>query len=300
MAITAPAQDVGVRRAVIYCGLSGDAARRKAFADSIEKLYAGLTAHHGFKAENVRVHFGEATTEADGPALKSSGEPLTREAFLKSAAALTQAAPAEDAAWIFVFGHAHYDGKQSWLNIAGPDISHVEFAKAFAGLHAKEQVFFITSPASGFYIKPLAAPGRIVITATEPDFEVNETAYPHKLAIALGDPPEFGEMDVDADGRLSLLDIYLWTARAVAQEYATADLLATEHARLDDNGDGRASEVQLAYLPEELGGRRRGGRRRTPPANAGDGELARRLRLYYPASPPAPDTIESPADDNPN
>jgi hypothetical protein len=108
---------------------------------------------------------------------------------------------------------------------------------------------------SGLFLKPLASPGRVVITATEPDLEVNEPIFPHKLAKGLDDPPPFVELDRDTDGRLSLLDLYLWTAREVAQEYAMGELLATEHALLDDTADGRGTEIQIDYLPEELGGR---------------------------------------------
>jgi hypothetical protein len=158
----------------------------------------------------------------------------------------------------------------------------------FAGVRCREQAFFLTQSASGFYLKPLALPGRIVIAATEPDLEVNETYFPHKLALALAESRPFSDMDLDRDGRLSLLDAYLWTAREVALEYATPELLATEHAQLDDSGDGRGSELQADFLPEELGGRLRAGGD-VPQITAGDGALARRMFLPFPPSPPAPD-----------
>jgi hypothetical protein len=68
-----------------------------------------------------------------------------------------------DALWVFVLGHGHYDARQSWLNLPGPDISHVEFGQLFAKVACQEQVFFITTPCSGFFIKQLSQPGRIVI-----------------------------------------------------------------------------------------------------------------------------------------
>jgi hypothetical protein len=124
-----------------------------------------------------------------------------------------------------------------------------------------------------------------VITATEADREVNETIFPHKLAVALAEPPAFAEFDIDEDGQISLLDAYLWSARETAQVYATDMLLATEHAQIDDNGDGRGTELQVDFLPEELGGRP-GGQRQSPPAPPRDGTLARQLFLVYPPSPP--------------
>jgi hypothetical protein len=281
-------QPAGVRRALILCGLAGDPPHRKQFADSIELLYGGLTTHHGFAAENVTLLWGDEPQEMDGPALKSSGSVLSRETLDAAVQNLTGKLQPDDTLWLFVFGHAHYDGRNSWLNIAGDDIHQGDFSKLLAGLKCREQVFFITTAASGFYTKPLAAPGRIVITATEPDLEVNETILPHKLCRALGQaPPSYGELDVDRDWRLTLLDVFLYAARETASEYQAGMLLATEHALIDDNGDGRGTELQINYLSEELGGRLRAGQDWPAPPK-GDGALARRILLAYPPSPPVP------------
>jgi hypothetical protein len=279
----------GFRRALIVCGLPGDEEHRKLFAETVELLYSGLVDHHGFAAGEVRVLWGDEASESDGPAVRSSRGPTTRETITAAAQELRDALTPDDALWVFVLGHAHYDGRYVWLNISGPDIQQLEFGKLFEGLPAREQVFFITTSCSGFYLKPLARPGRIVIAATEPDLEVNETLFPHKLAIALGSPPPYEELEFDKDGRLTLLDVYLWTTRQVAQEYVTGELLATEHAQLDDNGDGRGAEIQIDYLPEELGGRLKAGQE--PARPKADGEKAIEIVLSWPvagADSPAP------------
>jgi hypothetical protein len=281
-------QPAGVRRALILCGLPGDELHRKQFADSIELLYTGLTTHHGFAAENVSLLWGDEPNEKDGPAVKSSRGVLTRESLEAELQALAGRLQPDDSLWVFVFGHAHYDGRYSWLNVSGPDLHQTDFARQCADLRCREQVFFITTAASGFYLKALGAPGRIVISATEPDLEVNETLFGHKLARALGpSPPPYGELDVDRDWRLTLLDVFLWCARSTAQDYAIGELLATEHALLDDTGDGRGTEIQVHYLPEELGGRLRAGSD-WPAPPGGDGAIARRILLAYPPSPPVP------------
>src|SRR5207244_11850193 len=112
-----------------------------------------------------------------------------RAAIAKDVKTLRTALQPDDSLWVFVMGHAHYDGRYSWLNIAGDDLQQLEFGRLFEGLRCREQVFFMTTAASGFFLKPLAAPGRVVISATEPDLEINETLLPHKLANALGAPP---------------------------------------------------------------------------------------------------------------
>jgi hypothetical protein len=282
------ASAAGARHALIVCGLAGDAAHRELFASTIERFYAALTTHHGFAPERVSVLWSEPKTPDDGPALSASSGPATREALAETAAKINARLQPQDALWVFVVGHAHYDGKISWLNLPGPDLNNVEFGSLFSATACHEQVFFLTTAASGFFIRPLSKPGRIIITATEADREVNETIFPHKLAAALAEPPPFLEFDLDGDGRLSLLDAYLWATQATAQDYATEMLLATEHANLDDNGDGRGTELQASFLPEELGGRRTADRK--PPAFvSGDGALAKRLLLNHPPSPPTPE-----------
>lgn len=278
-------------KALIVCGLPGDAEHRKLFAETVEKLYAGLTTRLGFAPERVTVLFSDETTEKDGPALRSSGGPATREKLTETVSDIATTLKPDDSLWVFVLGHAHFDGRFSWLNLPGPDINQVELGKLFAAVTCRQQVFFVTTPVSGYFVKPLAARGRIVIAATEADAEVNETVFPLKLATALADPPVMQEFDVDGDGRPTLLDAYLLSARETAQEYASGELLATEHSLLDDDGDGRGSEVQLDYLSEELGGRVRAGRKKPQPRTA-DGALARSILL---PAPPAtkPDATSS-------
>ena len=165
----------------------------------------------------------------------------------------------DDTLWVIVLGHGHYDGRHSHLNIPGPDPDEREFARLFEGLKAREQVYWITTSASGFFLKPLAAGGRIVITATEPDQEVNETLFPLSLADVLAAPPD--GIDRDKDGQISVFELYLAVVADVMKRYVDAEDLPTEHARLDDDGDGRGREIQEDYLPPELGGRSSPGRR---------------------------------------
>ena len=286
IAQTPGADPAQIRRALIVCGLPGDAEHRQLFADTIETLYAALTSRHGFAAERIATLFSGETTDKDGPALKPNRGPATREALAEAAAALEKEIGPDDALWVFAFGHAHFDGRASWLNLPGPDVNHTEFGKLVAGIRCREQAFFVTSPASGYFVKPLSASGRVVIVATEADLEVNETLFPHKFVKLLAEPPALAEFDVDGDGRATLVDAFLGAARDVAQEYASGQLLATEHALLDDNGDGRATELQRDYLTEELGGRLRPGRGKPAP-KAGDGALARQLLLPVPLMAPA-------------
>ena len=274
----------GARHALILCGHPGDEEHRALFAESIERLHKALTEQYEFGADNVRVLFAEGPMDEDGAAVSGS-KPCTREEITTAAAELMSRVGPADVLWVVAMGHAHYDGRKSWLNLPGSDIASDEFAGLFEGAAAGEQVFWITTSVSGFFIKPLSAKGRIVITATEPDLEVNETLFPHALATVLEEPPAIAEYDADGDRLITVFDAYVAVVRNVMQQYADQMALPTEHALLDDNGDGRGTELQIDYLPQELGGRTVTVRPVIP--TGADGYLAART-LLKPLPPPAP------------
>ena len=199
------------------------------------------------------MRFGVTSEPGDGPALAGARGLSDREGIAADVGEIRKRLRPEDTLWVIVMGHSHYDGRHSHLNIPGPDLDERAFAKLFDGIKAREQVFMIGTPASGFFLKPLAAGSRIVITATEADQEVNETLFPVALADVLAAPPE--GTDRDKDGKISVFELYLSVVANVMKQYVDAENLATEHAKLDDNGDGHGSELQECYLPPDLGGR---------------------------------------------
>lgn len=289
-------QPAGTKRALILCGHPGDSDHRKTFAETIEKLRKALVERYEFPEGEIRVQFGALVAEAEGPVVSGVRGGATREEIEAEVADLRKAVRPEDTLWVIVMGHSHYDGRHSQFNIPGPDINEQELAKLFAGLEAREQVFFLTIPASGFYIKPMSAKGRVIITATEPDLEVNETYFPHALAEVLASPPAAQEFDVDRDGRLTLFDLYITVARNIAQKFVDDELLPTEHALLDDNGDGRGTELQLDYLTVPQGGRAKpGSKRPAPPRETADGAFAIQIVLPAGAEKPA-EPVATPAE----
>ncbi len=277
-----PATSGTTRRALIVCGLPGDDEHRKLFAATVEKLHQALVGRYGFAASEVMVRFGARSQPGDGPALAGARGLSDREGIAADVDEMRKRLAPEDTLWVIVLGHTHYDGRHSHLNIPGPDLDEREFARLFSGLKAREQVFFITTPASGFFLKPLAATGRIVITATEADQEVNETFFPHALAETLANPSE--AIDRDKDGKVSVLELYLAVVTAVMKQFVSEENLPTEHAKLEDNGDGHGSEIQENYLPSELGGR--AGKNPEPKINAkDDGFVASKTPVNPPIVP---------------
>ena len=135
--------------------------------------------------------------------------------------------------WLVLLGHGTFDGKLAKVNLRGPDLSADDL---FAWLQPFKRPLAIIdcTSASAPFLAKLSAPGRVVITATRSGYEENYARFGKFLAESIADP----QADLDKDGQTSLLEAFLMASRRVAEFYDSAGRLATEHALLDDNGDG--------------------------------------------------------------
>jgi len=135
--------------------------------------------------------------------------------------------------WLVLIGHGTWDGKQARFNLRGPDFTAGELA-AWLQPVRRPVVVVNTASASAPFLMALAATNRVVITATRSGDELNYARFGEHLAPALTDPAS----DLDKDGQTSLLEAFLTASARVAEFYKTEGRLATEHALVDDNGDG--------------------------------------------------------------
>ncbi len=135
--------------------------------------------------------------------------------------------------WLVFIGHGTFDGRLAKFNLRGPDISATDLAAALTPCVRPMAVINCAS-ASGPFINALSAPGRAIITATRSGNEVNATRFGGYFSRVIADPAA----DLDKDGQTSLLEAFLFASRQIEQFYKEAGRLATEHALLDDNGDG--------------------------------------------------------------
>ena len=135
--------------------------------------------------------------------------------------------------WIVLLGHGTFDGKEAKFNLVGPDLAVSDLADWLKPVR-RPLAIVDTSSASGAFIKKLSAPGRVIVTATRSGSEENYARFGDYLAAAIIDPLA----DLDRDGQISLLEAFLAASHKVAEFYRSEGRLATEHALLDDNGDG--------------------------------------------------------------
>lgn len=173
---------------------------------------------------------------------------LGREATPTAANANTDAAMLRDAIaaetapelWVVLIGHGTFDGRVAKFNMQGPDFTDTDLAGWLAA-YPGELTLINTASASGSFIREVSKPGRVVITATKNEAEVFFTRFGRFFAEAVGGSPE---ADLDNDQQISLLESFIFASKRVELFYRDDRRLATEHAILDDNGDGLGSRAE--------------------------------------------------------
>ncbi|HEX6057735.1 MAG TPA: hypothetical protein VFZ11_01865 [Gemmatimonadaceae bacterium] len=265
---TLPAQGPGPRaqgpsalHLLVVTGAGGEPRYADAFHESGAAIVEAAVERFGAAKEDV-VLLGERPERAPGVVKgKSSKANVTAEL-----ARLASRSKAGDRVLVVLVGHGSHQGGVTRFNIPGPDLTDRELAAALDALEGRTVGVVVATSASGEMVKTLSGPGRVVVTATKSGFEGNESIFARHFARAWT-----GEgADVDKDGRVSLLEAFDFARREVAREYERDGRLLTEHAVLDDDGDGVGTAA--------------------PDGRSGDGALARRLHFAAAPAPAAGDT----------
>jgi hypothetical protein len=197
----------------------------------------GAPGEERFESEFVRwADLWAAASEEAGArhlviGLESAGELSDRERLHDILLAENTTSAAE--LWLVLIGHGTFDGKEARFNLRGPDLSATDLAEWLKPFERPVAIMNCSS-ASGPFINKLSGPDRVIITATRSGYEESYARFGGYLAEAIASP----EADLDKDGQTSALEAFLVASRRTAEFYEAEGRLATEHALLDDNGDG--------------------------------------------------------------
>ncbi|MXY32442.1 MAG: hypothetical protein F4179_06870 [Gammaproteobacteria bacterium] len=253
---------------VVVSGASGAAEFRERFHQWGLTVVQAAVDRHGLDPADViwLAERPEMDPLIDGPSRRENIEAALGE--------LSERAGPNDAVMIVLIGHGTSSGGESRFNVPGRDLSATDFAFLVERFGARNVVFVNTASASGAFISEISGPNRTVITATRSPREGNATRFAGFFADAFA-----GEVaDTDKDERVSVLEAFAYARREVERSFEEEGLLATEHALLDDNGDGVGSGFEEE---DDLDGAlartvflSRGGGRVTDAEIAADPELA--------------------------
>ena len=213
---------------LIVSGLGGEDQYEELFLDWGTRLAAAVES----SAASVRLLAQDpgASEQIVGPSRKDN--------VMATLDSIASAAAAGDQVVVVLIGHGSFEQGVSRINLPGPDMTDADFAVAFEGLAEQQLVFVNTASASGGFVATVSAPGRTVLTATKTGGERNQTRFAGFFVEAL----ESDAADQDKNGRISTLEAFQYARRLTLRTYEDDNKLATEHALLDDNGDGKGSE----------------------------------------------------------
>jgi len=213
------------RYVVVISGASGEPAYAKQFQQWTSALQVALLERFGFSKNRVKLLVEKPTDPTVAPA--------TADEVKKLFASLRTELNPDSVLFVFLIGHGSFD-KEAKFNLVGPDLSASEYNNLLSALPTQRIVLFNMASASGEFIKPLAARGRVIVTATRSGQENNAVRFMEYFLAAL----KANDADADQDGHISVLEAFNYANRLTAEFYTRAGRLATEHALLEDNGDG--------------------------------------------------------------
>ncbi len=217
---------------LVVTGLSGEPSFAASFATAGGALVEAASGPWGVPDSAVTWLAEDPSRDPD----RISGR-ATKAALDTAFHHLVQHSTPGDVIAIFLIGHGSGGGVESRLSLPGPDPTAADYGHWLDLLTGRTVVAVVAASASGDFLRVLSRPGRIVITATRSASERNESLFASRFAHGLASL----EADADKDGKVSVLEAFLYAQREVAAAYAKDKRLQTEHAQLDDNGDGQGS-----------------------------------------------------------
>lgn len=173
-----------------------------------------------------------------GPPESKSSEREDRDILRETLAAFEIDPP--ETLWIVFIGHGTFDGKKAKFNLRGTDITATDLAEQLTPLSCRTAIVNCAS-ASAPFVNRLSGSNRVVVSATQSGYEYNFARFGGYLSIAIGE----ASADLDKDGQTSLLEAWLAAAKQTQESYDSESQLATEHALLDDNGDGKGTPADF-------------------------------------------------------
>lgn len=236
---------------LVVSGIGGIDDYRQQFARQSRQLQqAALDA--GILRDNIVI----LAAQADDPDYR----PADKQTLLRAIREIGARAAPEDRVFVILIGHGNARGASAVFNLPGPDISADELGAALDELGERQLVIVNTASASGPFVRRLSGSNRVVMTATASAQEFQAPLFGGFFVSAFVS----GGADRDKDERISMLEAFEFARSEVRRSYDRSKRLLTEHALLDDNGDGEGSLEPGEYQA--------------------DGALANRVYLQQPPS----------------
>jgi hypothetical protein len=148
--------------------------------------------------------------------------------------------PGSDPLWLVMIGHGTFDGRDAKFNLTGDDVSAADVAGWLTPLK-REVIVLNFAAGSGAFVKPLAGAQRVIVSSTKGGDELSFPRFGQHFTQAITGK---ATADLDQDQQVSVLEAFLYAAKKVDDFYATDQRIPTEHALIEDNGDGSGTRSE--------------------------------------------------------
>jgi len=223
----------GDNYALVVTGASGGDPYAAKYTSWREAFVSTLRSKFGYPDDHVIV-----MAERPGAGIRSATRDEVRRTLLDLRGRLTK----DDQLVVLLIGHGTTAdgsrGEDAKFNLVGPDLKASEWADLLKPL-ASRVVFVDTTAASYPFLHHLAAPNRIVVTATDSTAQTFETVFGELFIRAFEDP----SADADKSGRVSLFEAFTYASAATRVWYEQRGQLPTERPLIDDDGDAVGHEA---------------------------------------------------------
>lgn len=226
--LTAAPAAAAERYALIVSGANGEESYADQYARWRQQTVTALLEKLAFDDTKILTLFdgGDAAHAATAAGVRRSLESIRAQMR------------ADDLLFVLLIGHGSFDGTDAKFNLVGPDLSSVEWAALLKPLPG--QVVIVNTTSASFpFLERLAAPRRVVVTSTDSVAQRFDTVFPEYFIRALTD----ATADLDKNGRVSVWEAFAGASMGTRRYYTQRGQLATEHALIDDNGDGVGREA---------------------------------------------------------
>jgi hypothetical protein len=217
---------------LIVSGIGGEQRNIDLFFELGRSLSETARTKHGVAPDNI-VYL------AEDPARNSAliAGRSDKETIEKELRRIASVARPGDHVVIVLIGHGSSQGADGKFNMPGPDLGAADFKLLLEPFAAQRLAFINLSSGSGDFIPVLSGPNRVIVTATKTGFERNEPHFPKYFVQAFSQDVA----DADKDGRVSVWEAFDYANKEVKRFYEDDGRLLTEHAMLDDDGDGKGT-----------------------------------------------------------
>lgn len=168
----------------------------------------------------------------------------TRDGVEKAFADIAARARPNEGVVVLLIGHGSFNGTDAAFNLPGPDLTVADWSRLLGKLSAQRVAFVNTTSSSGAFLPAIAAPGRVVVTATKTGGERNETLFPEFFVGAFND----NSADRDRNGHVSIGEAFEYAKAKVVQAFQQKGNLLTEHATMDEGGAAGAGHLAAALF----------------------------------------------------